>query len=86
MISVNVSYQDDFLKVVIQDDGKGFDVSKQNEIREDYSGFGLSMMKERINLLSGYFTIHSEIGKGTNIVIEIPKGVIVNGSSSCYDS
>lgn len=40
--------------------------------REDGSGFGLSMMRERVYLLSGNLSIESVIGKGTTISVEIP--------------
>ena len=51
----------------------GFDINQLKNIdREDNSGFGLSMMKERVYLLSGNISINSEIGKGTSIIVKIP--------------
>lgn len=72
MISVKICYEPEFLKVVVKDNGKGFLVSEQNDIRDDYSGFGLSTMRERICLLSGDLQIYSEIGGGTEVMIEVP--------------
>lgn len=72
MIAVNICYDREYLRVTVEDDGKGFDLSEQNEMNGDYSGFGLSTMRERICFLSGNFEIHSKIGEGTKIVIEIP--------------
>lgn len=72
MIAVNICYDSECLRVIVEDDGKGFNVAEQNEINGDYSGFGLSTMKERICLLSGNIDIQSEIGEGTKIIIEIP--------------
>ncbi|MCM1193608.1 MAG: sensor histidine kinase [Butyrivibrio sp.] len=54
--------------VLIQDDGKGFDRSKSPEGKH----FGLSLMKERIDLINGKFQISSEEKKGTSIQIEVP--------------
>lgn len=72
-IEIKVSKENNLLCVVIKDDGKGFPTEQLNHInRKDHSGFGLSMMKERVYLLSGEFSIHSEIGRGTEIVVKIP--------------
>ena len=57
----------------ISDDGKGFDIEQLNvESRSDNSGFGLSMMKERVYLLSGEIDISSEINVGTKIKVKVP--------------
>ena len=41
--------------VTIEDDGKGFDVEEvAARYKDDNSGFGLSMMKERVYLLGKY--------------------------------
>lgn len=52
----------------IKDDGKGFNVKKN--ISEKH--FGLSLMRERVELLNGKIQLSSKIGKGTKIHIEIP--------------
>lgn len=83
-ITVKIFYKSDIIEIVIIDDGIGFDVIRQeSEIREDYSGFGLSTMRERIDLLSGKMEILSELGEGTKITIEVPinKEVYKNGSN-----
>lgn len=54
--------------VVVKDNGKGFDV--ENYDREKH--FGLSLMKERIELLWGKLQITSKPGEGTEVLIEIP--------------
>ena len=40
--------------------------------RNDNSGFGLSMMKERVYLLSGEIEITSEKNIGTRILVRVP--------------
>lgn len=52
----------------IRDNGKGFDVV---DIPPD-KHFGLSMMKERVELLKGKMTLSSEVNKGTKLHVEIP--------------
>lgn len=73
LIQVILKYEEDDISVVITDDGTGFDVEANGtNFREDNSGFGLSMMKERVYLLSGTIRIESEIGKGTSITVKVP--------------
>ena len=71
-INVTLHYLEDYFIVEILDDGKGFVVDNTNVSREDNSGFGLSMMRERIFLLSGELIIDSEPGKGCCIKAEVP--------------
>lgn len=74
LIKVTLDYEEESLKLMIENDGEGFDVSKIPEtIRSDNSGFGLSMMKERVFLLSGNIDIISEAGKsGCLIKVDVP--------------
>jgi signal transduction histidine kinase len=51
------------LKLIITDDGEGFDVKNKKD------GIGLSNMKERANSLKGQFSIESKIGEGTKIEV-----------------
>lgn len=73
-IHVTLNYVNkNIIELIISDDGTGFDVSSLPEsIREDNSGFGLSMMKERIYLLSGDMKIVSSQGNGCIITVEVP--------------
>ena len=52
----------------IRDNGKGFDVADIPANKH----FGLSLMKERVELLKGKMTLSSTINKGTKIHVEIP--------------
>lgn len=72
-VRIIVSYEKEKICLKVEDDGCGFDVdSIQHIYREDGSGFGISMMKERVYLLSGKIDIQSTEGKGTTILVEIP--------------
>ena len=72
-IQVKLVYGKNMFTVKIEDDGKGFITDdNENVSREDNSGFGLSMMRERIFLLSGELIIDSEPGKGCCIKAEVP--------------
>jgi signal transduction histidine kinase len=60
------------VKVIIEDDGKGFNflaVSKNNHGR-----LGLYGIKERVELLAGQLVVESELEQGTSLFIEIPLG------------
>ena len=72
-INVSLKYEPKSLTLTIKDDGDGFDTSAIPEFtREDNSGFGLSMMKERIYLLSGKISISSKPGEGCIVRVIIP--------------
>lgn len=73
-ICVVLEYTEEHISLVIEDYGIGFDVENINEkiVSEKNTGFGLSMMKERVHLLSGIFKIESKKGTGTTISIIVP--------------
>jgi signal transduction histidine kinase len=56
----------------IKDNGKGFDVKERERSIGSEKRMGLRSMKERVNLLQGQMLIHSELNKGTEIVIKLP--------------
>lgn len=72
-IDINMTNKDDNLIVVVKDNGIGFDIDKQRDIQtENRSGYGISIMKERINILSGTMSISlNELG-GTIISFTVP--------------
>lgn len=72
-IDINISYGEKSMTVTVSDNGKGFDTdSKKTCVAPDYSGYGLSIMKERVYLLSGTMNIQSTINKGTVVTITVP--------------
>jgi signal transduction histidine kinase len=63
------------LKIVVQDDGIGFDHSPEfNRVKPEGS-FGLFSIKERMADLKGSFEIVSGPGKGCKAVLIAPLGV-----------
>lgn len=72
-IKVVLQYEPNKIILTVEDDGLGFDVEHMDtSTKKDNSGFGLSMMKERIYLLSGNINIESKINCGTKINVEVP--------------
>jgi signal transduction histidine kinase len=68
-VSICIEYSDDKVLVVIEDDGKGFDVTS---VRHQDGHLGLYGIQERAELLAGKVEIESQIGQGTSLFIEIP--------------
>ncbi|MBI5589336.1 MAG: PAS domain S-box protein [Deltaproteobacteria bacterium] len=56
----------------IEDNGRGFDVEAQERISAATKRMGIRSMQERVRLLQGQVTIHSQPMKGTRIFIKIP--------------
>ena len=69
-INVQMVYELDRLKLVITDDGVGFD---PNALSEGQAGIGLKSMQNRVALIGGVFAICSRPGNGTVIIIELSK-------------
>lgn len=61
---------DDICVIDIEDDGKGF--YGETEDKKEDKHFGLSLMRERIELLNGKIDISSYEGEGTKVHMEIP--------------
>lgn len=56
----------------IEDDGKGFDVSKLTRVDPSGRGAGLFTLKERAKLVGGRCNIDSRPGQGTRVNVTIP--------------
>ncbi|GAH94968.1 unnamed protein product, partial [marine sediment metagenome] len=56
----------------VEDDGKGFDVSKITNIDERGRGAGLFGMKERVTIAGGECAIDSQPGQGTKVIATVP--------------
>jgi PAS domain S-box-containing protein len=55
------------VELVIQDNGRGFDVKEALSAESSGQGLGVPSMRERAELSGGSFTIESIVGKGTTI-------------------
>ncbi len=71
-INVSLASADQVLKLIVEDNGVGFNVTEALAKRES---FGLSGMRERVALLGGQFQVESRTEppkRGTKISIELP--------------
>ena len=73
-VTIDINYDKEDIVVLIEDDGVGFSLEKIK--KESNTGFGLSIMKERAQLLGGTFVIESEENVGTILSVRIPYAVI----------
>ncbi len=72
-VLIQVEYSEDDVEILIEDDGVGFTINDiQNLKGEEGSGFGISVMRERVYLFSGRLDVNSEPGKGTRIFVKVP--------------
>ncbi|MCY9024089.1 ATP-binding protein [Priestia megaterium] len=74
------------ISIEISDNGKGIPEEQLSRILEPYfstknniknHGLGLSLCYKIIRAHDGELSVHSEIGKGTSIIIQIPKSRII---------
>ena len=79
-IWVHTGYRDDYSVVIrIRDDGPGIDPANVEKIFEPYfttktkgTGLGLAIVKHNTEINGGNVSVHSELGKGTEFVVNFP--------------
>lgn len=67
-INISLTNHDSLLNIIVEDNGKGFDA----KVLPEKDGMGLKSIEKRVEHMEGTFEIDSTIGKGTNIIINIP--------------
>ena len=69
-VQISVISREGTVRIVVADDGKGFDSDTAPGINDGH--LGLAGMRERVDLLGGDIAIRSRPGEGTAVSIEIP--------------
>jgi two-component system sensor histidine kinase DegS len=72
-IRVIIEFAENKIKVTISDNGQGFNLSERIDDLPRRGKLGLVGMQERVRLLDGTIDVKSTLGKGTTIVVEVPK-------------
>ena len=67
-----VHWTDRHVRIVVDDDGGGFDASEVFAAGAD-KGLGLAGMRERLLSLGGSLRLESTAGQGTRVVLELPQ-------------
>jgi signal transduction histidine kinase len=69
-VDVLVERRDGAVRMVIEDNGVGFDLTEKDETRD--KGIGIIGMHERAALIGGTLQIESQPGQGTSVYLEAP--------------
>ena len=69
-ITIELQYTAAEVKLLVRDDGKGFEPEGSHARREGH--FGLLGMRERARKIGGHLEIRSEPGRGTTISLTVP--------------
>ncbi len=85
MIQVNLYDMGEKVRISIKDNGAGIPNDKTDHIFERFtqldntfrrkvegSGIGLSLVKSLVEMLGGTISVNSEVGKGSEFIIELP--------------
>ncbi len=67
-VRVQIDLGDHDLKVVVDDDGKGFD----DDLISEKSGMGLKIIRDRVEMLGGKLDVDSVSGQGTRVTFTLP--------------
>ncbi len=61
-----------YIRLIIEDDGQGFDVPAVFDELLTRNAYGLLNMQERASIISGQFKLYSQPGQGVRIEVEAP--------------
>jgi signal transduction histidine kinase len=83
-VSILLEQRDNTAVLIVEDDGKGFDLEAVTRAGGRAQRLGLLGMEERASLIGGRLTIESRPGGGTAVFVEIPiaRNGQWNGSAS----
>jgi hypothetical protein len=72
---VKLQCDESLFKMIIQDNGKGFELTEVLSRETSRRGLGLTGMRERVEMMGGEFHIVSNPGKGTIMKAQIPLSI-----------
>jgi len=71
-VRISLQRKNDFLELIVEDDGVGFSLEDVLSVDDSLRGAGLSGMRERVELIGGKISITSSDGKGALVRASIP--------------
>ncbi len=71
-VFIDIKRHDDTVIFFIEDDGKGFSLTKTKMHYSSGTGLGLATMNERVKIMGGVLDVWSETKKGTRITFGLP--------------
>lgn len=69
---IQLDYKGGSISITAEDNGKGFDLKDKSK----WNGIGLKNIADRVDYMNGTIEIHSTLGQGTLIVIEIKNAAL----------
>ncbi len=69
-VRVTFALEDGSARVVIHDDGRGFDPDESSAGMEEH--VGLRVMRERAEEVGGSFSLKSALRQGTELIVRVP--------------
>ena len=60
------------LAIAIKDNGAGFDIPAVTADYEKRGSLGMINMQERTEMINGQLRIHSGVGQGTRVILNLP--------------
>ena len=73
-VTVTAQLTGDEVRVVVADDGRGFDAGRVRETGVDGMTFGLFSIRERLTYFGGHMVVESGAGRGTSVTLTTPMG------------
>lgn len=71
-VSVVVEKREGEARLIVEDDGRGFDVDDANARANTERRLGLASMRERAELVGGTMTVESSPGNGATVFVRVP--------------
>ena len=71
--SIQISQDEESIKLIVDDDGVGFEKQRTNQDETKLRGMGLVSITERVGAFKGIIDIDSSPGNGTVVAIEFPE-------------
>ena len=72
LVKISSSRVNDAIRIIVEDDGTGFDTSRLEPKKGTSKGFGLFSIRERLTHIGGQLEIHSGSGNGTRVTMLVP--------------
>lgn len=69
-LNIHLIEHDKTVKISLSENGQGFDLSKLQSVGENR---GISNIKTKVHAFNGQYNLKSELGKGTELMVEFPK-------------
>jgi PAS domain S-box-containing protein len=71
-VSVIVERPDGEVRLIVEDDGQGFDLDETEMRVRSERRLGLAGIRERVALVGGHVSVESSVGKGTALFVRLP--------------